>query len=107
MIAGYDLPDFLSPLDRLMLTAGAWLSRWLPGVVMPLARRRMRAIVGDLVVDADPARCTGTSTAALDEGFGLNVNLLGEAVLGEREADRPARRTIERLVVDPTSTTCR
>src|SRR5688572_14454475 len=44
------LPSFLSPLDRLQLTAGAHLSRLVPGVVMALARRRLRQLVGDLVV---------------------------------------------------------
>src|SRR5690606_22480991 len=55
-------------------------------------RRRLRQLVGHLVVDArDPALARHLAGARRD-GFRLNVNLLGEAVLGESEAaDRAAR----------------
>ena len=81
-------PTFLSPADRTLLRWGARLSSALPGTVVPLARRRLRALVGDLVADAqDPA--LGHHLARLRaEGFGVNVNLLGEAVLGHEEAGR-------------------
>ena len=49
-------PRFLSPADRTLLRWGARLSSALPGAVMPLARRRLRALVGGLLADAtDPA----------------------------------------------------
>ncbi len=100
VVAGYDLPEFLSPVDRLLLAAGARLSRWVPRIVMPLARRRMRSIVGDLVVDATPEPLHHHIDRRRREGFGLNINLLGEAVLGEREAATRLAAT-KRLVVDP------
>ena len=82
------LPSFLGPVDRLLLSAGARLAPLLPRVVMPLARRRMRQIVGHLVVDAGGASLRSHLAARREAGFDLNVNLLGEAVLGEREALR-------------------
>ncbi len=87
-LAGGPKPAFLSPADRTLLRWGARLSSALPGTVVPLARRRLRALVGDLVADAqDPA--LGHHLARLRaEGFGVNVNLLGEAVLGHEEAGR-------------------
>ena len=64
---------------------------------MSLARRRLRQIVGDLVVDrGDPTLARHLSRSA-DEGFGVNVNLLGESVLGEREARRRLAATIDLL----------
>ena len=88
LVAGGDLPGFLSPIDRALLRAGAWLAPHLPGIVVPLARRRLRALVGHLVVDADPSAMADHVTGRRRERFDLNVNLLGEAVLGAREADR-------------------
>ena len=87
-LAGGPEPTFLSPADRTLLRWGARLSSAFPGTVVPLARRRLRALVGDLVADAeDPA--LGHHLARLRaEGFGVNVNLLGEAVLGHEEAGR-------------------
>ena len=70
---------------------------------MPLARRRLRQLVGHLVVDAhDPALAEHLDRARRD-GFRLNMNLLGEAVLGEAEAAGRAARTtalLERHDVD-------
>lgn len=83
-----ELPDFLSPVDKLLLKAGAKLAPTLPQVVMPLAAKRMRGLVGHLVVDSDPAVMAEHLGARSSDGFSLNVNLLGEAVLGDKEADR-------------------
>ena len=94
------LPGFLERFDRLLLRAGARLAPILPRIVMPLARRRMRQMVGHLVVDAEPEALETHLGARRDEGFSLNVNLLGEAVLGEREAQRRLDRTLE-LLADP------
>ncbi len=91
------LPAFLGPIDRLLLTAGARLAPLLPRVVMPLARRRMRQMVGHLVVDAEPTSLEQHLGARRDDGFALNVNLLGEAVLGEREAQRRLTATLALL----------
>ena len=82
------LPGFLSPVDKVLLRAGAKLAPILPGVVMPLAAKRMRGLVGHLVVDAEPQAMTSHFAARSSDGFRLNVNLLGEAVLGDAEADR-------------------
>ena len=87
------LPGFLSPVDRLLLRAGAMVGPRLPDVVVPLALRRLRKIVGHLVVDAEPDALATHLATRRAEGFSQNVNLLGEAVLGEREADRRLQAT--------------
>ena len=57
-----------------------------PRTVTATARRVFREIVGDLVVDATD-KGLGPALARLRKGGNrLNVNLLGEAVLGEKEA---------------------
>jgi RHH-type proline utilization regulon transcriptional repressor/proline dehydrogenase/delta 1-pyrroline-5-carboxylate dehydrogenase len=94
------LPDqeasFLGRVDRLLLGAGALLAPVLPRVVVPLARRRLRQLVGHLVLDATPRDLAPQLAAARGAvGGALNVNLLGEAVLGAGEARRRRDRTIE------------
>lgn len=100
VLGGRPLPGFLDRFDRLLLRAGARLAPILPRVVMPLARRRMRQMVGHLVVDAEPAALETHLGARREQGFSLNVNLLGEAVLGEREAERRLATTLD-LLDDP------
>jgi len=101
LVRGQPLPAFLSPLDRGLLRAGAELAPRAPHLVMPMARRRMRQLVGHLVVDAEPRPMHAHLARQRREGFGLNVNLLGEMVLGEAEARRRFERTLA-LVDDPT-----
>ena len=97
LVAEAELPGFLSWSDRWLLRAGAWMGRSFPGVVMPLARRRMRSLVGHLVVDADPGRLGAHLRERSEAGFSLNVNMLGEAVLGDAEARRRHREVLETL----------
>jgi len=94
------LPTFLSPIDRLLLRAGATLARPLPHVAMPLARRRLRAIVGNLVVDRNDATLGRHLDHLRSDGFSVNANLLGELVLGDEEATRRRRSTVELLARD-------
>ncbi|MFI2754595.1 proline dehydrogenase family protein [Cellulomonas sp. P22] len=93
---------FLGPVDRVLLEVGARLAPVLPRVVVPAARERLRQIVGHLVADA--GRGLGPHIArARADGFRLNLNLLGEAVLGEHEADARLARVralVERPDVD-------
>ncbi len=60
----------------------------------------MRGLVGHLVADADPAAMRAHLEALRAEQFRVNVNLLGEAVLGHNEADRRLGRATE-LLDDP------
>jgi RHH-type transcriptional regulator, proline utilization regulon repressor / proline dehydrogenase / delta 1-pyrroline-5-carboxylate dehydrogenase len=88
--------SFLGRFDRILLGIGAALAPILPFVVVPLARRRLRRLVGHMVVDATPkdlGRQLARAQAAVNGA--LNVNLLGEAVLGAAEARRRREATVE------------
>ncbi|MGH1504267.1 MAG: bifunctional proline dehydrogenase/L-glutamate gamma-semialdehyde dehydrogenase, partial [Acidimicrobiales bacterium] len=60
----------------------------------------MRAIVGRLVAPADPVRLARHLDEQRRDGWASNVNLLGEAVLGDAEADR-RRDALLALIADP------
>lgn len=102
-LADAELPDFLSVPDRVLMAAGSRLAPLMPRVAMPLARRRLRQLVGHLVADAGDRPLGRHLAKARADGFRLNLNLLGEAVLGHDEADRrlaAVRRLVERPDVD-------
>jgi RHH-type proline utilization regulon transcriptional repressor/proline dehydrogenase/delta 1-pyrroline-5-carboxylate dehydrogenase len=86
---------FLGRIDRALLGVGALLAPVLPAVVVPLARRRLRQLVGHMVVDATPRDLAPQLARAREAVDGqLNVNLLGEAVLGSAEARRRRDTTV-------------
>lgn len=107
MVAGYNLqkvakkaPGFLPPHMRAAIGLGGVMGPVLPWVVIPAARKVLRQMVGHLVVDATPEKL-GPAIAQLREGGDrLNINLLGEAVLGEKEALRRLAGTRDLLSRD-------
>ncbi|MCG2624262.1 bifunctional proline dehydrogenase/L-glutamate gamma-semialdehyde dehydrogenase [Arthrobacter sp. I2-34] len=82
------VPAFLPWYLRGAVRVGGALAPVLPGVVIPAARRALREMVGHLIVDASDAKLGPAIAKIRRADVRLNINLLGEAVLGEREAGR-------------------
>ncbi|WP_437583874.1 proline dehydrogenase family protein [Paramicrobacterium sp. CJ85] len=109
-VAGYGLqkvagltPKFLPWYLRAAIWCGGVLGPVLPGIVIPISRRVLREMVGHLVVDATPEKLGPAIAHLREDGSRLNLNLLGEAVLGEKEAQRRfdgTMRLLERDDVD-------
>ncbi|MCJ1715367.1 proline dehydrogenase family protein [Curtobacterium sp. VKM Ac-2922] len=95
-----DAPGFLPSALRGLVRLGGGLAPGLPGVVVPIARRVLRTMVGHLIVDATDAKLGPAIAKIKRDGVRLNVNLLGEAVLGEREAARRLEGTHKLLARD-------
>ncbi|WP_460512008.1 proline dehydrogenase family protein [Frigoribacterium salinisoli] len=96
-------PSFLPLPMRGAVRLGGLVAPVLPGVVVPIARRVLRGMVGHLVVDARPAKLGPALAGIKAHGARLNLNLLGEAVLGDGEADHRfegTRRLLARDDVD-------
>ncbi|AXT83936.1 1-pyrroline-5-carboxylate dehydrogenase [Aeromicrobium sp. A1-2] len=83
-----DIPAFLPWHLRAAVRAGSAVGLVLPRLVIPVVRRALRSMVGHLIVDARDRRLGKAIAAIRGRNAQLNLNLLGEAVLGEREADR-------------------
>ena len=98
-----DVPDFLPWYLQTAVRAGGKLGKIAPGVVVPAARAALRAMVGHLVIDARDQHLGKAIQTLRSDGIQLNINLLGEAILGQREADHRIASTlalIERHDVD-------
>jgi len=96
-------PEFLPPALRAAVRVGGALGPVVPDAVVPLARRALRGMVGHLIADARPDKLGQALTRIRDQGYRVNLNLLGEAVLGEKEAARRLagiRSLVERDDVD-------
>lgn len=102
-------PSFLPGYQRSLLKIGALAGRLVPWLVIPIARRVLRQLVNHLVIDASESRLGKAlsrirSNPQLKSGdeslIRLNINLLGEAVLGADEAERRLEG-IRRLLLRP------
>ncbi|MBO0980830.1 bifunctional proline dehydrogenase/L-glutamate gamma-semialdehyde dehydrogenase [Microbacterium sp. SD291] len=93
-------PTLLPGYLRAAIKAGGFWAPKLPGVVVPTSRRVLRAMVGHLVLDATPSKLGPAIAKLRKSGNRLNLNLLGEAVLGEREAGRRLQGTYDFLARD-------
>lgn len=82
------VPEFLPWHLRAAVRVGGQVAPALPSPVVPIARRVLREMVGHLVVDARPHKLGPAIEKLRADGARLNLNLLGEAVLGEGEARR-------------------
>jgi RHH-type proline utilization regulon transcriptional repressor/proline dehydrogenase/delta 1-pyrroline-5-carboxylate dehydrogenase len=95
------VPRFLPLPLRAITRLGARLAPIAPQLVVPVARFALRRMVGHLVIDAT-GRKLGQALRRIraQGGTRVNVNLLGEAILGEAEAARRLEGT-RRLLARP------
>ena len=94
------VPGFLPWYMRSAVRLGGVMAPVLPQVVIPVARKVLRRMVGHLIVDATDARLGKAISSIRKDDVRLNMNLLGEAVLGEREANRRLQGTHDLLARD-------
>ncbi|MCU4673848.1 bifunctional proline dehydrogenase/L-glutamate gamma-semialdehyde dehydrogenase [Microbacterium fluvii] len=94
------VPGFLPWYLRAAVRVGGVAAPIAPGVVVPIARAVLRRMVGHLIVDARDAQLGRAISTLRRDGVRLNVNLLGEAVLGQQEAQRRLEGTMRLLQRD-------
>jgi RHH-type proline utilization regulon transcriptional repressor/proline dehydrogenase/delta 1-pyrroline-5-carboxylate dehydrogenase len=92
-----DLPRSLGALDLLTIRTGGVFAKPFAFIVIPIAKARLRQLVGHLIADARPRKLKRHIKRAKNKNISLNLNLLGEAVLGEREANYRFDETFKML----------
>ena len=94
------VPTFLPWYLRGAIMIGGGFAPFLPWPIIPISRYALRKMVGHLVVDATPRQLDRTLQKLRRQHIRLNLNLLGEAVLGNDESDRRLAGTQELLARD-------
>ena len=96
----FGVPQYPPLADRVLIRAGALGSLVLPGVVMKAVAARMRADSARVILPGEPEPLREYLTTRKAEGFRINLNHLGEAVLGEKEAQHRLEAVLGHLA-DP------
>jgi len=82
------IPRFFSTLDRTLLKGFQSFGNFLPGVAMPLVKDKMREETANVILPAEHEVLSRHLNLRRDNGVRMNVNYLGEALLGEEDAQR-------------------
>ncbi|WP_149497919.1 bifunctional proline dehydrogenase/L-glutamate gamma-semialdehyde dehydrogenase [Roseiconus lacunae] len=91
------IPRFFSPLEQTMLRGFQTFGGYLPGVAVPLVKDKMRHETANVILPAEERRLCEHLSARQQSGLLMNVNFLGEALLGEKEAERRLRHYLHAL----------
>lgn len=82
------IPRFFSTLDRAMLKGFQSFGSYLPGVSVPLVKDKMREETANVILPAESELLADHLENRRQHGVRMNVNYLGEALLGEDDARR-------------------
>ena len=80
------IPRFFSPLDQALLRGFQTFGDWLPSVTVPLVKAHLQHETANVVLPAEPELLHEHLAARRRQGLRMNLNLLGESLLGEDEA---------------------
>ncbi|MAG33756.1 MAG: proline dehydrogenase [Deltaproteobacteria bacterium] len=80
------VPRFFNAVDRTLLKGFQSFGGYLPGVSVPLVKDRMRAETANVVLPGEREHLSEHLEARRRQGVRMNVNFLGEALLGEGAA---------------------
>lgn len=99
LIDQYGIPKFLAPADHVLFWmyqkfAYTPLFNW---AAVPIIKWRLRRDTSRVIINAARPSLTEHLATRFDQNIGQNVNLLGEVVLGNEEADKRYRSYLEAL----------
>ncbi len=91
------IPRFFSTFDRTLLKGFQSFGAYLPGVALPFVKEKMQQETANVVLPAEEEHLRGHLRKRWEEGVRMNVNYLGESLLGEREAQRRLKMYLQAL----------
>lgn len=84
----YGIPKFFSPIKRLQLYFFKLLGNKFANILVPIAIWNLRKETASVIIPGEKGALTKHIKKRREQGIRLNLNHLGEAILGEEEAVR-------------------
>lgn len=97
LIDKYGIPSFLSPFDALQFKVYQMFGHHFDFVAIPVIKKRLRSDTKKVILDEARPALTEHLAKRFSQKVGQNVNLLGEVVLGNQEADHRYEHYLEAL----------
>ena len=93
----YGVPKYFGAFDRFGLWAGNMVAGLMPGVLMPIVKSKVRKDSEHVIISAEKEPFQKYLNERQQSGIRVNFNQLGEAVLGDKEADNRLNQYLKRL----------
>ena len=97
LIDRYGVPGFFNAFDRASLKLFALVGFRFPGIAMPIFKKRLRKETDKIIIAEERPMLTRHLAERRKHKIGQNINLLGEVVLGNEEADHRYHHYLEAL----------
>jgi RHH-type proline utilization regulon transcriptional repressor/proline dehydrogenase/delta 1-pyrroline-5-carboxylate dehydrogenase len=88
LLKKFGIPRYLSPVKRFQLGSVKWMGKALPQLVVPLFKRELRNETMAVILPGEKNKLRKHILKRNREGVRVNLNHLGEAILGEKEAKK-------------------
>ncbi len=86
LLRKYGVPDFFSSVDKLLVQMFLGLGRYIPSISVPKVIEKMRHDSSRAIIPGEPDALYAHLQKRKQQGVQMNINHLGEALLGEKEA---------------------
>ncbi len=83
----YGIPDFFSSTDQFLIWAFMKFGYWFDFIAMPIFKSKLRQETNKIIIAEERPSLTNHLAKRWNDDIGQNVNLLGEVVLGDKEAN--------------------
>jgi RHH-type proline utilization regulon transcriptional repressor/proline dehydrogenase/delta 1-pyrroline-5-carboxylate dehydrogenase len=88
LIKKFGIPHFLDPFKKIGLFLFRELGRPLSALTVPLVKQMLRQQMSNVILPGEPEALKKHMEKRRQDGVRVNLNHLGEAILGEEEAER-------------------
>lgn len=88
LIDGYGVPKYFANWEQIALELGSMVGQYIPQLVVPFIVAKLRAETKNVILPSEEKEFKAYLKKRRETGTRLNLNQLGEAILGEEEARR-------------------
>jgi RHH-type proline utilization regulon transcriptional repressor/proline dehydrogenase/delta 1-pyrroline-5-carboxylate dehydrogenase len=100
LLERYGVPQYMDWWERVALLLGGAMAHYLPSLVVPPIVARLRHETQNVILPGEEEELRDYIASRRDAGLRLNLNQLGEAILGESEAARRLQAYLALLARD-------
>lgn len=97
LLNGYGIPHYLSKTEQLLMGVAKKASEFFPDLVIPSVKGEIRKQSRTVILPSEDGKLNAHIKRRKKDGIRLNINQLGEAVLGETEAHHRLQQIVELL----------